>query len=400
MSNLEKAKISELKSGGRVPIEGTEVEVQFNPESLSIQLTNRVEGGKSAGRQVRQFVGSSSSVFSLDLEFDTADEGTTLNPVSVLERTAILEKFLKPKKQKGKKRGKPAKIRFHWGNLIIDGIVESIDLEFDHFAQNGVPLHAKAGLKIKQQKIEFQYNSDAVEPDNQEQDVITNQGDTHSDVSNDLGKDPADWRDLNSKPISGMELEPGTVVNYKPKKSSSLGSGLKPGLNSGINNDLAINLGLSVGANVTIAKHLTNDPRPKKQVSSGLALTQAGGVDAATKQLATGNSQRAVGSALDAFSASASSQSVKSSNASINTRPSARIQSDARATGFGFGVPLQSKRVPLLNQQQSLRASSKGRMAILERNWCLSNSGRKVADQVQTKRRPQKRCGCQSHCKH
>jgi len=157
MPSLEKARIYEITSGDNPTTVGDPTDVQFNPESLKIQLTNRVEGGRSAGRQVRQFVGASSNTFVLDLEFDTADEGTTDEPVSVLERTQALEKFIQPRTEGDNAQEQPAKLRFHWGNLIIDGVVESMDLDFDHFAHNGYPLHAKVTLKMKEQKIEFQF---------------------------------------------------------------------------------------------------------------------------------------------------------------------------------------------------------------------------------------------------
>lgn len=76
---LQKAIIEELDGDtgkGAFP-------VQFNPTTLRLTLTNRVEGGQSQGKQVRQHLGPSSTTLSLDLIFDTADEGTTENPRSV-----------------------------------------------------------------------------------------------------------------------------------------------------------------------------------------------------------------------------------------------------------------------------------------------------------------------------
>jgi hypothetical protein len=52
------------------------IPVQFNPSSLRLTLSNSVDGGTSRGRQVQQYNGSSSTQLHVELEFDTADEGT------------------------------------------------------------------------------------------------------------------------------------------------------------------------------------------------------------------------------------------------------------------------------------------------------------------------------------
>src|SRR5207253_1223229 len=101
---------------------GPEIPVQFNPTTLKLQLNNKVEGGQTTGQPVRQYIGSSSSTLTLDLVFDTADEGTTESPVSVLEKTAQVEAFLLPVTKDGQKQV-PPRARFHWGKLIVDGVV-------------------------------------------------------------------------------------------------------------------------------------------------------------------------------------------------------------------------------------------------------------------------------------
>src|SRR4030095_5619842 len=124
--------------------------VQFNPTTLKLTLSNQVEGGDSQGRQVRQHIGPSSTTLSLDLIFDTADEGTTENPRSVREKTKQLERFLAPKGD-GSQAGAPPQIRFSWGDLEVTGVVDQLTIDFDHFAANGAPLRAKVSLSIQGQ---------------------------------------------------------------------------------------------------------------------------------------------------------------------------------------------------------------------------------------------------------
>ena len=146
MSALQKATLQEIKADQAGTPVGDALDVQFNPASLRLQLTNSVENGKSAGDQARQFVGESSAELSFDLVFDTAEEGT-----SVRERSSLVEQFLIPKKE-GKKQV-PPKVRFHWGDLIFDGIISSLSIDFELFMADGTPVRAKMSVSIKEQGV-------------------------------------------------------------------------------------------------------------------------------------------------------------------------------------------------------------------------------------------------------
>ncbi len=423
MPNLEKAKLFEITAGDSPTIVDEGVDVQFNPESLSLQLSNKIEGGRSSGRQVRQFVGSSSNVFTLDLEFDSADEGTAQGePISVLEKTSVLDKFIQPKTEGNNASEQPAKLRFHWGNLIIDGIVETIDLELDHFAHNGFPLHAKASLKLKEQKIELQYaergGGDAA-VGNPEQVAQALDDELPSQAASRLGLNPANWRDLGFDLNLGLSLEAGMELNFKAGFSASFGVNIKAGVNADIDLNLAASLGLEAGTSIS-APHMANDPRPKQDVSAGLALAKAGGIVAATNQVDTQRAEVASSASIAAFgldniaaglvttsSSNANVSPVSSRSSGTNVRPTATIARfagcnnalnlppDTRATTFGYSVPLQNRRVPILDQQSAMRASVK----TLELT-APASAGRSASDFTQTRRRPRNRCGCQHTYKH
>ena len=87
MTALQRAELAVLDAQGNA---SDAVEVQFNPATLSLQMANSIDGGESRGRQTQQYNGTSSTTLSLDLEFDTADEGTTDEPVDVRTRTAAV----------------------------------------------------------------------------------------------------------------------------------------------------------------------------------------------------------------------------------------------------------------------------------------------------------------------
>src|SRR5262245_14019752 len=78
MTALTKAQLGEITSGDNpTEVAGTLVDVQFNPTTLRVQISNRTAGGQQAGAQARQRPGTGEMQVSFDLVFDTADEGST-----------------------------------------------------------------------------------------------------------------------------------------------------------------------------------------------------------------------------------------------------------------------------------------------------------------------------------
>src|SRR6478752_2303951 len=151
MPALEPATLSEISADAQAkPVPGTELALQFNPASLKLQLANKVEGGDTKGRQTRQYLGKTSTTLTFEVHFDTADDGTTSTPVSVRTKTAMIERFVLPK-GKGNTKQAPPKARFHWQELVFDGIIDDLNIDFDFFAANGTPLRAKMTVSMKEQ---------------------------------------------------------------------------------------------------------------------------------------------------------------------------------------------------------------------------------------------------------
>jgi len=157
MTALTKAQLGEITSGDSpTEVDGTLVDVQFNPTSLRVQISNRTAGGQQAGAQARQRPGTGEMQVSFDLVFDTADEGTTDNGVSVLQKTKSVERFVRPK---GNRAGEeaPPRVIFKWGSFLVQGTMESANIDLDLFDAQGVPLRAKVSVTIKGQDPRWTY---------------------------------------------------------------------------------------------------------------------------------------------------------------------------------------------------------------------------------------------------
>lgn len=329
---LQKARIAELDGDN----EKDSFPVQFNPTTLRLSLSNKVEGGDSQGKQVRQHIGASSTTLNLDLVFDTADEGTTDSPRSVREKTKKIERFLVSKGE-GKQENAPPRIRFTWGDLIVEGVVESLTIDFDHFAPNGVPLRAKVPLAIKGQDREKELKttsdsrSGAPAPGSAATgglggalggglsggigfgasagigiglsagigiggsigigiggslDIgigastsigVALDGESAGEFAARVGVDPAAWRGLQMGGESSLSLSAGVEVGFDVNLNASAGLGVTVGVEAGATASVEEKLGLTASPSLNAVSGVGIG----SALASGFALSSAGGLGAA-----------------------------------------------------------------------------------------------------------------------
>lgn len=413
MPNWKKARLQEIKADpSAAPIDGTEIEVQFNPASLKLELANRVEGGDTRGRQDRQYLGKTSTTLSFDLYFDTADRGTTDAPVSVRTLTAAVERFVLPKGA-GNTKQAPPKARFHWDELVIDGIIESVSIDFELFAPNGTPLRAKLGVSIKEQDAKYQLlqlgpGANRVGGGAHDSSAIALAGESAADFTARMGLDPAGWRGIAAQLGGGsaLSLRAGASIGFDSSLSAGGGIGISLGVEAGARVSLGASFGLEAGASLGLGGAVTG-------AAAGFAVSAAGGISAAIETVAVvqagsaaEQTRRSFGSAVPPSGPSSprvtapagvtaiGSASIPLTSASAGLgvgadvpppsstpKPSMPDQSrtplrlgsaapppgpgasagapppptaDPRATAFGFGVPLK----PRLGSAADLRASA------------------------------------------
>jgi len=398
---LQKAIIAELDQGA----EKDPFPVQFNPTTLHLTLNNRVEGGETQGRQARGFIGHSATTLSLDLIFDTADEGTSENPRSVREKTRKIERFL-IRKGEGVQQNSPPIIQFRWGDLIVAGVVESLTVDFDHFAADGIPLRAKVALSIKGQDrdLEFKPNDrrGASAPGraatgglgasfgvsaglgvsagiglSASVGVSANvgaalEGESAAEFAARIGVEAEAWRGLDLAGENPLSLSAGAEVGFSAGLSASAGLGVTTGVEAGVSASPEASLGLEANASLNAVTGVGVGA----ELASGFALSSAGGLGAAIESAQNAKNQLAEQSAREAFKAPpkalppAGAQTTQSTNVALGS-PASLAQSlaqvrtpftstglplsseadatpapklpraDPRASTFGFGVPLR-----------------------------------------------------------
>lgn len=396
---LQKAIIAELDQGK----EKDPFPVQFNPTTLHLTLNNRVEGGESQGRQARGFIGYSATTLSLDLIFDTADEGTSESPRSVREKTRKIERFL-IRKGEGVQQNSPPTIQFAWGDLIVAGVVESLTIDFDHFAANGVPLRAKVALSITGQDRDLEFKADDRRGATAPGFAVTGglgasfgvsgsvgvsagigvsagvgvsanvgaalDGESAADFAARVGVEAEAWRGLDLGGEDPLSLSAGAEVGFSPGLSASAGLGVTAGVEAGVSASLAASLGLESNPSVNAVTGVGVGA----ELASSFALSSAGGVGAAIESVQNARNQLAEQSTREAFKAPpkalpGGAQATQSANLAIGSTasgaqapaqartplissglalssaadaPAPKLpRADPRASTFGFGVPLR-----------------------------------------------------------
>ncbi len=128
------------------------VEVQFNPETLSLSYSTQKSGGDQRGGAALQFAGVATSKLSMDLWFDvTALEDTQEKSDDVRLLTDKVVYFITPsQKLKDKKNPQPVPpgVKVIWGKFIYEGIMDSLNQKLDYFSEDGRPLRAMLSIGI------------------------------------------------------------------------------------------------------------------------------------------------------------------------------------------------------------------------------------------------------------
>ena len=152
---MEKAKI---KWSTSIPPNKGELECQFNPAELTIKKANSWSGDLSPNfnSPKLKFGGGESASYSLSLFFDSysVEKG---GPKDVREftnkllqltlRGAGYTMFLVP-------YSSPPSVTFVWGKItLFKAVVESVQISYTMFAQDGTPIRAKADVDFKQNEL-------------------------------------------------------------------------------------------------------------------------------------------------------------------------------------------------------------------------------------------------------
>lgn len=221
-----KAQIEILDKDARDPGRGIDqfMAVQFNPTDLTFQKGAQYAeiGIPGLDSPILQFVRGQNERVTLDLLFDTTDQGGTgASAVDVRLQTDRIYQLVKIQS----KTHAPPRIRLTWGAPFKQrefvAVVESVQQRFSLFSPMGVPVRANVSAALREYKaLKTQLDELNLSSPDHSKRLTVRRGDTLSRIAAREYGDPREWRRIAAtNPVGTADLRrlvPGTVLVIPP----------------------------------------------------------------------------------------------------------------------------------------------------------------------------------------
>jgi nucleoid-associated protein YgaU len=215
--------------------------VQFNPTELSFNKTAQFAEIAIPGldQPVLQFIRGGTETLSVDLFFDTTDDGMGQDAKSVADEIYEFYDLVKQNKD----THAPPKCVFAWGPPVVKAcveqfsehfnfslapswfvcIVESIDRKFLLFSPEGIPLRARLTVKMREYQTVEQMVAGLHSADHTKMRVLKRR-ERLDQISVQEYETPAEWRMIaEANDIDNPRLvPPGTMLEIPPMRTDSV----------------------------------------------------------------------------------------------------------------------------------------------------------------------------------
>ena len=203
-----------------------EISLQFNPETYRLSKGAEIAeiGVYGIDSPILQFVRGQNETLTLDLFFDTTEDGMDEGATDVRDRTRSIYQLVKIQP----KTHAPPRIRFRWGSgLSFKAIVERVEQSFALFAPNGVPIRATLSVTFREYKtLQEQLQELKLESNDHTRRVEVGPGDTLRLIAHRAYGEARLWLliakangDLIDDPL---RVPPGTVLSLPPLSAGDL----------------------------------------------------------------------------------------------------------------------------------------------------------------------------------
>jgi len=230
MPQLLKATFQKVNDDGT--LSDPPLAVSFNPTEYTLNKSAHIAEVTIPGLDspILQFVRGQAETLSLDLFFDSTEQGVDDNATSV---TKITDQFYQLIKIEGKTHAPPICF-FSWGNAFpgqrpyaLQGgtggqqrhgfkcVVESVRQRFTLFSPKGVPLRATLTVSLKEYKtLKEQVDEiDKSSPDHTHSHVVQS-GETLAQIAGEVYNDPSQWRAIADRNgiLDPLVLQQGSIL--------------------------------------------------------------------------------------------------------------------------------------------------------------------------------------------
>jgi hypothetical protein len=207
--------------------------VQYNPTEMTLEKGVQLGEVNIPGLDapLQQFVRGQAEKLTVELFFDTTDEGTDAGAVSVIGLTDRVFELVKIDPE----RHAPPVVTFLWGPSFpgdtlglhngnqmrssFTGVAESVNQKFTLFSSTGVPLRATVTLRLREYRpLDEQISQLRLSSPDRSHAHITAAGDTLSAVAARYYRRPQAWRAIaEANDIDDpRRIDPGMVLRVPP----------------------------------------------------------------------------------------------------------------------------------------------------------------------------------------
>jgi LysM repeat protein len=188
------------------------IPVMFNPPEYRIQKTNEFAevGIRGLGSSLLQFVKGTAPTLTMDLFFDTTDDGDDVRTITdaVFGLTAL-----------NAKTHAPPRLMFVWSSLTLPCVLESVTQHFDYFDASGTPLRATLTVTLKENdELQDLLSSTPLESADRTKGYVVMAGDTLQRIAAREYDDPRQWRLIAQATNidNPLTIQPGLSVSIPP----------------------------------------------------------------------------------------------------------------------------------------------------------------------------------------
>jgi nucleoid-associated protein YgaU len=219
MTAVANASFERLPNPGSTKGNGVELKVQFNPTEFSLTKGAQLAEIPIPGldQPIIQFVRGQTETMSVELLFDSTENGTGSQATSVTEKTDEFYSLIKIDPE----THAPPVLLFKWGpafpghRKVFKCIVASVRQHFSMFSPTGVPLRAKLTVELREYKtLTEQINQLNLKSADQTKAHVVLEGETLSSIAYESYGDPAGWRRIaDANAIEDpLALKPATIL--------------------------------------------------------------------------------------------------------------------------------------------------------------------------------------------
>lgn len=220
---IEHAKLIPMEGGNIVKDEQQHIEVQFNPSTLRVSLSNNLKADSKGGGNkspAAQFTGNGESSLSIELLFDTTVEWKSAKANSDVRKLTqrIAKQYMDPNNPDSTDKNKPKaprRCRLQWGSFQFTGMVSSYSETLDFFAPEGIPLRATLALTLKEDRYQFDMDEKATAATRKIPKFTPGgTGVSAAQATQAAGQNPRDWRDIaTANNLENPRFTPANGVN-------------------------------------------------------------------------------------------------------------------------------------------------------------------------------------------